>query len=52
MKHLDSQLTATGVHLPGDVLDRIDQIVAPGPTPNPADNRWASPAPDPTARRR
>ena len=52
MEHLESQLTATGVHLTDDVLDRIDQIVAPGLTLNPADNGWVSPALDPTARRR
>ena len=52
MKHLESQLTATGVHLTDDVLDRIDQIVAPGLTLNPADNGWVSPALDPAARRR
>jgi aryl-alcohol dehydrogenase-like predicted oxidoreductase len=52
MEHLDSQLTATGVHLTHDVLDRIDQIVAPGLTLNPADNGWVSPALDPAARRR
>jgi hypothetical protein len=47
MEHLESQLTATGVHLTDDVLDRIDQIVAPGLTLNPADNGWVSPALDP-----
>jgi aryl-alcohol dehydrogenase-like predicted oxidoreductase len=52
MEHLESQLTATDVHLTHDVLDRIDQIVAPGLTLNPADNGWVSPALDPTARRR
>ena len=52
MEHLESQLTATGVHLSHDVLDRIDQIVAPGLTLNPADNGWVSPALDPAARRR
>ena len=52
MQHLESQLTATGVHLTDDVLDRIDQIVAPGLTLNPADNGWVSPALDPAARRR
>ncbi|MBS1848300.1 MAG: aldo/keto reductase [Actinobacteria bacterium] len=30
MEHLDSQLAAADVHLDGDVLDRIDQIVPPG----------------------
>jgi hypothetical protein len=47
MEHLESQLTATDVHLTDDVLDRIDQIVAPGLTLNPADNGWASPRPQP-----
>jgi|SRR5579872_306343 len=51
MEHLESQLTATGVHLTHDVLDRIDQIVAPGLTLNPADNGWVSPALGPAARR-
>jgi len=35
-----------------EVIDRIDQIVAPGLTLNPADNGWVSPALSPTARRR
>jgi aryl-alcohol dehydrogenase-like predicted oxidoreductase len=52
MEHLESQLTATDVRLTDDILDRIDQIVAPGLTLNPADNGWVSPALDPTARRR
>jgi aryl-alcohol dehydrogenase-like predicted oxidoreductase len=50
--HLESQLAATDVHLTHDVLDRIDQIVAPGLTLNPADNGWVSPALEATARRR
>jgi aryl-alcohol dehydrogenase-like predicted oxidoreductase len=52
MEHLEAQLTATGVHLTGNVLDRIHQIVAPGLTLNPADNGWVSPALSPAARRR
>ena len=52
MEHLESQLAGTSVHLTDDVLDRIDQIVAPGLTLNPADNGWVSPALDPAARRR
>ena len=52
MEHLESQLTATGIHLTDDVLDLIDQIVAPGLTLNPADNGWVSPALSPAARRR
>jgi aryl-alcohol dehydrogenase-like predicted oxidoreductase len=52
MEHLESQLTAADVELPGDVLDRIDEIVPPGVTLNPADNGWVSPALEATARRR
>jgi hypothetical protein len=52
MRHLESQLTATDVHLTDDVLDHIDQIAAPGLTLNPADTGWISPALDPAARRR
>ncbi|MGN6635804.1 MAG: aldo/keto reductase [Oryzihumus sp.] len=52
MEHLESQLTATDVHLTDDVLDRIDEIVPPGVTLNPADNGWVSPALDRSARRR
>ena len=35
-----------------DVLDRIDEIVAPGTTVNPVDNSFDNPALTPTARRR
>ena len=52
MDHLESQLTAADTQLPADVLDRIDQIVPPGVTLNPADNGWVSPALDASARRR
>lgn len=52
MEHLESQLPAADVHLPDDVLDRIDQIVAPGVTLNPADNGWVSPALEAANRRR
>jgi hypothetical protein len=34
------------------VLDRIDAIVGPGVTVNPADIGWVSPALDTSARRR
>jgi aryl-alcohol dehydrogenase-like predicted oxidoreductase len=51
-EHLESQLPAADVHLSDDVLDRIDQIVAPGVTLNPADRGWANPFLEPTARRR
>jgi aryl-alcohol dehydrogenase-like predicted oxidoreductase len=52
MEHLESQLTAADVELPGNVLDRIDEIVPPGVTLNPADNGWVSPTLEATARRR
>ena len=52
VEHLESQLTAADIELPGDVLDRIDEIVPPGVTINPADNGWVSPAPRPAALRR
>jgi aryl-alcohol dehydrogenase-like predicted oxidoreductase len=40
MEHLDSYLAADGIELPGDLLDRIDQIVPAGVTINVADNMW------------
>jgi aryl-alcohol dehydrogenase-like predicted oxidoreductase len=54
MEHLESYLTADGVALSDDVLDRIDAIVAPGHTINVADHMWSSSttALDPAARRR
>jgi hypothetical protein len=38
--HLDGYLAADGVDLPGDLLDRVDEIVPPGVTINVADNMW------------
>ncbi|MFI5890053.1 aldo/keto reductase [Actinoplanes sp. NPDC051513] len=52
MDHLESQLPAAEVALDEDVLDRIDEIVAPGVTLNPADNGWVNPWLQPAARRR
>ncbi len=52
MEHLESQLGAADVDLPDYMLDRIDEIVPPGVTLNPADNGWVSPALQPAARRR
>jgi len=52
MQHLESQLTAAEVTLSGDVLDGIDQIVAPGTTINVADNGWTQQSLQPTHRRR
>ncbi|MCG5220698.1 aldo/keto reductase [Streptosporangium sp. KLBMP 9127] len=53
MEHLESQLPAADVRLDPDVLDRIDEIVAPGVTLNPEDAGWRPPAlADATLRRR
>jgi aryl-alcohol dehydrogenase-like predicted oxidoreductase len=52
MEQLESQLAAADVVLDEAVLDRIDEIVPPGTTINPADNSWANPALHPAARRR
>jgi aryl-alcohol dehydrogenase-like predicted oxidoreductase len=52
MAHLETYLAADGVDLPGDLLDRIDEIVAPGTTINVADNMWGTSALDASARRR
>ncbi|MEU1710870.1 aldo/keto reductase [Streptomyces sp. NPDC005706] len=40
MEQLEAFLPAADVTLPADVLDRIDEIVAPGVTVNPADNSY------------
>ncbi len=52
MEQLESQLAAADVTLDQPVLDRIDGIVAPGLTINPADNSWVNPALEAAARRR
>ena len=52
MEHLESQLGAADVQLDDALLDRIDEIVAPGTTINPTDAGWTNPALAPTARRR
>jgi aryl-alcohol dehydrogenase-like predicted oxidoreductase len=52
MEHLESQLGAADVHLSDEVLDRIDEIVAPGVNVNPADVGYENPALEPAARRR
>jgi aryl-alcohol dehydrogenase-like predicted oxidoreductase len=53
-EHLDGYLAADGVVLPGDLLDRIDQIVPPAVTVNVADNMWnlGTTALDAASRRR
>jgi len=52
MQQLESQLTGGEIHLSSDVLDRIDQIVAPGTTLNPDDNSYGTAELTPAARRR
>jgi aryl-alcohol dehydrogenase-like predicted oxidoreductase len=52
MEQLESQLGASEIELSPDVLDRIDEIVAPGTNVNPADEGWQSPDLEPAARRR
>jgi aryl-alcohol dehydrogenase-like predicted oxidoreductase len=52
MEQLVSQLPAAGVHLSADVLDRIDELVAPGLTLNPDDNSYGAHELAATARRR
>ena len=52
VEQLETQLPAGDVILDDAILDRIDQIVAPGTTVNPVDNSFANPALEPSARRR
>jgi aryl-alcohol dehydrogenase-like predicted oxidoreductase len=52
MEQLESQLGASEVELDAAVLERIDEIVAPGVTINPTDAGWTNPALAPSARRR
>jgi aryl-alcohol dehydrogenase-like predicted oxidoreductase len=52
MEQLESQLAASDVTLDEAVLDRIDEIVPPGTTLNPADNSFDNPALESAARRR
>ncbi len=52
MEQLESQLGAEEVQLDDALLDRIDEIVAPGTTVNPTDAGWDNPALEPAVRRR
>ncbi len=52
MEQLLSQLPAADVTLSADVLDRIDQLVAPGVTINSEDNSYGATELTPSARRR
>ena len=44
MEQLESQLGAAEVQLDTELLDRIDEVVAPGTTVNPTDAGWTNPA--------
>ena len=52
MEQLHSQLGAEDVELSDELLDRIDEIVAPATNVNPTDGGWQDPALEPSARRR
>jgi aryl-alcohol dehydrogenase-like predicted oxidoreductase len=52
IEQLESQLGAADVQLDTALLDRIDEIVAPGTNVNPTDAGWTNPALAPAARRR
>ena len=52
MDQLEGQLAAVDVALDDALLDRIDEIVAPGITINPEDNSWHNPSLEAEARRR
>jgi aryl-alcohol dehydrogenase-like predicted oxidoreductase len=52
IEQLESQLGAADVVLSDDLLDRIDEIVAPGCNVNPTDAGWTNAALTPAARRR
>jgi aryl-alcohol dehydrogenase-like predicted oxidoreductase len=52
MEQLESQLPAAEVTLTADILDRIDQLVAPGVTINPDDNSYGEAELAPAALRR
>jgi aryl-alcohol dehydrogenase-like predicted oxidoreductase len=52
IEQLEAQLGAADIQLDTALLDRIDEIVAPGTNLNPADAGWTNPALAPGARRR
>jgi aryl-alcohol dehydrogenase-like predicted oxidoreductase len=52
LEQLESQLGVADVQLDDAVLDRIDEIVAPGTNVNPADAGWQNPALKPDRLRR
>jgi len=52
MEQLESQLTAADITVTPDILDRVDELVAPGTTINPDDNSYGAAELTPEARRR
>ncbi len=52
MEQLESQMGAADIKLSDDILNRIDTIVTPGLTFNPADGGWENPALAPASPRR
>ncbi|BDZ51360.1 hypothetical protein GCM10025867_36010 [Frondihabitans sucicola] len=52
MEQLESQITGVDVTLSAEVLDRIDELVAPGVTLNPDDNSYGAVSLTSAARRR
>ena len=52
MEQLEAFLPAADVTLSTEILDRIDEIVAPGVTVNPADNSYGDHELQPQQRRR
>jgi len=52
MEQLESQISAADVTLSAEILDRIDELVAPGVTINPDDNSYGTTELAPAARRR
>ncbi len=52
MEQLEGQLAGLDVTLDDGVLDRIDEIVPPGTTFNPADAGWTPPSVEDASRRR
>jgi aryl-alcohol dehydrogenase-like predicted oxidoreductase len=52
MEQMTTQLPAADMALSAEVLDAIDQIVAPGTTPNPFDSAYVNPALTPAGLRR
>jgi aryl-alcohol dehydrogenase-like predicted oxidoreductase len=52
MDQLTDLLAGADARLDDDVLDRIDELVPPGTTVNPADAGWSPPGHSPKARRR